>query len=458
MAGTILILDATPTSRMMLKVQLSAGYYRVVQGETLADAEAAIRRARPDLIVAAAALPDATVADLCALRDKLTPDLPLLMLTAQNDQAARLDALRMGADDVMSRPISDLELRARIRRLVRQRNLAEDLRPRDSANRAMGLAEAGVTFARPASVALVSSDSRRTAILRNRLAPLTAHSLRAMTLQDLLDESARGAGHDAILIAPAAGRAGEADLRLLADLRSRTATRHAAVLILADASVPCRAAEALDLGADDVVTAATDLQETVLRLDRQLAVKQQADQLRDTLQRGLRAAVRDPLTGLFNRRFALPYLARRAQEGPPFAVMLIDIDHFKRVNDRFGHQAGDRVIAETAARLRSALGPDDMLARVGGEEFLVVATLPDGADPLAGAQTFRTCIGSRPFHVGPLDQPVTITVSIGLATGPTSRRVTPEAEVHALIGAADHALYDAKRRGRDAVAAVPPAA
>ncbi len=133
------------------------------------------------------------------------------------------------------------------------------------------------------------------------------------------------------------------------------------------------------MGANEVIDNAIPPVEFSFRLMRQLQRKKKADRLRDTLKDGLLMAVTGPLSGLLNRRYAFPHMARIAKRsnasGSPFAVMVLDLDRFKRINDGFGHGAGDQVQKEIANRLKANVRSVDLIARIGGEEFLVV--MPD---------------------------------------------------------------------------------
>ncbi|MEC7259672.1 MAG: diguanylate cyclase, partial [Pseudomonadota bacterium] len=214
---------------------------------------------------------------------------------------------------------------------------------------------------------------------------------------------------------------------------------------------------ALDRGANDALPTGFCPDELSLRLTARLREKMRADQLRDTMRNGLRAALIDPMTGLYNRRYALPYLnkiARAARNGTSgrFALMLADLDHFKRINDEYGHLAGDAVLVETAARLRKHLRPDDMIARVGGEEFMIV--MPDLTEEQALLAADRLCrrINARPFLVPGVNTPVTVTISIGLVMAQAPEGVDAEHRLtDLLIGQADRALYSAKDGGRNKV-------
>ncbi len=160
-------------------------------------------------------------------------------------------------------------------------------------------------------------------------------------------------------------------------------------------------------------------------------------------------SVRDPLTGLYNRRFADEMLdrelARADRSGVPLSVLMVDIDHFKRFNDSFGHEGGDIALRQVGAFLRQSCRASDVAARFGGEEFLVL--LP-GTDPEAAfrrAEDIRQGIAALPLHETRGDLPA-ITASLGVATYPA-----PIADPSQLVTAADRALYAAKAAGRNQV-------
>ncbi|MCK0121682.1 diguanylate cyclase [Loktanella sp. F6476L] len=217
---------------------------------------------------------------------------------------------------------------------------------------------------------------------------------------------------------------------------------------------------ALDLGADDVITTSVASDELGIRCVALARRKRQQEQLRTTVRDGLKAAVTDPLTGLYNRRYATPYLTEIAKQskktGQEFAVMMIDIDHFKAINDTHGHAAGDAVLVELADRLRNNLRAIDLIARVGGEEFLVA--LPHSTPEQAQTAANRLCrlVNQKHFSVGANRHPLRVTISVGVAVGGV--------ESTDIIGAddmchqADGALYVAKSSGRDRVSLTHSAA
>ncbi|MFO0676856.1 MAG: GGDEF domain-containing protein [Polyangiaceae bacterium] len=164
-----------------------------------------------------------------------------------------------------------------------------------------------------------------------------------------------------------------------------------------------------------------------------------------------RASLVDPLTGLHNRRWLgekLPRLLRRHEfTSEPVSVVAIDIDHFKRVNDTFGHAAGDRVLERVAILLRDNLRPTDLVARWGGEEFVAVLPGTPGEGALVAADRVRLAVANSPFEMEGHAFDWHVTLSMGVADTKAG------CDADAILAAADAALYQAKRRGRNRVCA-----
>ncbi|MEN9060269.1 diguanylate cyclase [Ponticoccus litoralis] len=204
------------------------------------------------------------------------------------------------------------------------------------------------------------------------------------------------------------------------------------------------------MGANDILTDGPDLDELAVRLKRQIRRKRTNDRLRANMQDGLRAAVLDPLTGLFNRRYALPHLSRLSERAiakrRPYAVLMADIDRFKWVNDVHGHAGGDAVLQVLAQRLRGTLRAADLIARWGGEEFLIAMPDADRCAALATAERLCAIMAAQPVRL-PGGASVGLTLSIGVATPLRSGEDQPMD----LIERADDALYAAKNAGRNTV-------
>jgi diguanylate cyclase (GGDEF)-like protein len=169
------------------------------------------------------------------------------------------------------------------------------------------------------------------------------------------------------------------------------------------------------------------------------------------LQRGLREqTIRDPLTGLFNRRYMEETLAleiaRATRSGNPLCLIMCDIDHFKRFNDEFGHDAGDAVLQTVAAELRSRFREGDVVCRFGGEEFTVIAPSTSTEAIASRAEFVRQTISEIAVQQGGRTLG-SVTMSFGIAAWESGM----DREGISLIKAADVALYDAKQQGRNRV-------
>lgn len=451
MAGKILIVDDVATNRIVLKVKLASAAYETVQASNGTDALQIARDTRPDLILLDVQLPDLDGISVCERlkSDPVTRSIPVVMITAFRDPAARLRGLRAGAEEFLTKPLDEHLLLARLRSLLRARETEEELKLRDTTWRDLGFAEAGQAFEAPASVVLVGGRRDRAHAWRQDLAQVFGPHVMVMDREEVLADAAL-LGHTDVFVIPAdMDRPGDG-LRLMSELRARPATRHAAVCILLPAEARETAAVSLDLGANDLMAEDAPVEEVVIRLRTQIQRKRIADRLRATMADGLRLALIDPLTGLYNRRYALPHIARiaeRAQEtGRQFAVMLLDLDRFKAVNDTYGHAAGDAVLAEVAQRIRNGLRGVDLVARIGGEEFLVA--LPDTAldAARATAERLRRIIADRPIRLPGALGEIGVTASVGLAMGGAAG-----VAVEQVVDFADQALMGSKSEGRNLV-------
>ncbi|WP_296765219.1 diguanylate cyclase [Sediminimonas sp.] len=454
MPGKVLIVDDVATNRIILRVKLSAAFYRVVQARSGAEAAELLASEKPDLMIVAQALPDMSGVALCrqiARRGWAAGRIPMLLTAARPDPGLRLDALESGAVDVLDMPVDDALLQARLRSLLRNRESVEEMVLRDHTRGMPGLSE-GVrpAYAPPERIALIAATRTDAAALRPRLPGRRRH-VDVHGGPGFWKSLSTAPPPDVCMVAISA-QAPERGLQLLAALRAQPATRNTAILAVLDGAAPGDGARALDLGANDLMRAHASSREMTLRLDALIARKQTADRLRLRVKSGLRAALTDPLTGLYNRRYAMPQLESMADAaraaGHDLAVMIADLDHFKAINDRHGHAAGDAVLQALAGHLRGTLRGDDLLARIGGEEFLIA--MPGIARKQAQRIARRLCrqVAALPCPVAGIAAPLRVTMSVGVAMGPGADTLMP---VEALLDQADRALYGAKARGRNRV-------
>ncbi|WP_370157992.1 diguanylate cyclase [Salipiger bermudensis] len=452
----MLIADGLATHRISLAAALDRAFYDVLVTGSGAEALRSMRRERPDLVIASTSLPDLDPTRFCARAQALAGggDMPLILLGGALTRPERLALLAAGADDVLSAPVDRSLLLAGLRNRLRARAADAELTLRDDTRLALGLAEAaGTAIQSPARVALIEMSAEHDLPpMLERLRSLVPDQIELLAASEALRATA--SPPEAFIIVET-GNQPNGGLALLTQLRASPSARNAALLYVGRASRPRQAAAALDLGADDVLMGALDPDELALRLPRQIARKRNRDRQRANLRDGAQAALIDPLTGLYNRRYALPHVARLVERATVrnrgFALLLADLDHFKQVNDRFGHAAGDVVLREVARRLNAILRPSDLVARIGGEEFLV--TLPDATAETAHAvaQRLRASVAARRFTLPGTPARLPVTLSIGLALSGSG--AAPGAD--ALLERADRALYAAKDAGRDRVMAWP---
>ncbi len=457
MPGRILIIDTVATNRIVLKVKMLAAQFAVDACASKAEAIQMIERNRPDLILLNLSDAAHDQHSLCRdlRRSTVTTSIAIIAVGVADTSRARFAALDAGADDVLPHPVNDALLLARIRSLLRVRSTSHELMLRESTSRALGFEESKAAFDGAARIAILSQDAQAVTGLKAGLCAGLRSAIPVLHPNDALLGDESSAAHDLFVInAAAVGDGGSRLFGLVSDLRARTQTRLAMQLVVVPADAPEVAAMFLDLGADDVVPATSDADEISMRATRLIARKRQHDKLRDTVRNGLNAAVTDPLTGLFNRRYVEPHLARLADQsrksGRELAVMMIDIDHFKSVNDTHGHAAGDKVLVELANRLRENLRAIDLVARMGGEEFLVAMPGTSVSDARMAAARLCELVNATPFNLGEGLPMLKVTVSVGVAV---SGQMNAESNaITKICDRADKALYAAKSAGRDQVA------
>lgn len=455
MAGRILVVDGVATNRITMKVRLTSACYEVMAVSSGAEAMRLAALFQPQIVLIGGRLPDMAGHELCASL-RAAPggaDLPVLI---QAQGADRIAALRAGASALIEAFGDDLTLLARIRGLMRADPQLEQ----------SGLAEGNAVFqhdTRPRAVFIAEQPAAALG-WRHALQGRLNFSISVSHPERALSDAARGQVPDLYLIAADIDQTGDG-LRLLSELRSRPLSRDAAFVIVLRPERAEMTAVALDLGAGDVLSsdlgAAPAATEAAIRLEAQLARKHQADHRREETQRNVALAMTDPLTGLRNRRFALPRLTQLFQqtsdEGRPLAVLLLDLDRFKQVNDIHGHAAGDAVLGAIARRLARDLPADALLARIGGEEFLAV--LPDCSARQARliAEDMRRRVMDSPVPLPPecAAAELSVTISVGIAVTDAGLRETG-LDPELLLARADRALLSAKSTGRNRIVMASP--
>jgi two-component system, cell cycle response regulator len=238
-------------------------------------------------------------------------------------------------------------------------------------------------------------------------------------------------------------------IQLCREVRGRTQEPYTYILLLTGNREKGQVIEGLSAGADDYITKPFDPQELRVRLrvgKRILCLQDQLIAARETLRD---MAMRDSLTKLWNRAAILDVLttemARSRREGASLGVVIVDLDHFKRVNDTYGHLVGDAVLCEAVRVLKQSIRPYDSVGRIGGEEFLVVLPGCNEINAVSHAERLRAAIAQA--SVDTPHGPVQVTASMGVSVLEKGL----DTDAFGLVRAADEALYRAKESGRNRV-------
>jgi len=451
MSARILVVDDIESNVRLLEAKLSAEYYDVLTAGDGPTALAIAASEQPDIILLDVMMPGMDGFQVCRRLkdDPETRHIPVVLVTALDGRADRVAGLEAGADDFLTKPIDDVMLFARVRSLTRLKAVIDELRDREASGRRMGvIAGAASRLGGSGGRILIVDDNPRQA---ERVAAELAVEHRPVVETEAYKAVLTARGPVDLVIVNANAKAFDG-LRFAAQLRSDEATRSLPVLAIADFDERQKAVKALEIGVNDILARPIDPGELAARVRTQIRRKRYTDYLRSNLDHSLELAVTDQLTGLHNRRYMagqLDALMRRAnQGGEPVSLLVIDIDHFKKVNDSFGHDVGDEVLSEFAVRLASNVRAIDLPVRHGGEEFVVVMPDTDLEDARRIAERIRLHAAGAPFRVMGGEELLSVTISIGVASS-SGTNDTPSA----LLKRADEAVYEAKSRGRNRVIA-----
>lgn len=451
MSARLLIVDDILANRRLMQAKLEAKYYTVLLAENGQTALDMALEEQPDIILLDVMMPGMDGYEVCRRlkADPQTAHIPVVMLTALNETADRVRGLESGADDFLTKPVDDFSLMARIGALIRYNAVAVELRKREANGMRAGALSDDEFQALERGANILLIDSSATAINSIRT-PLQQAGHRVMTL-DEAGAAAGGATGNLDIVLLGLSHQKFDPLRLCAHFRTTDATRALSIIVMANNSDRELAAQALELGASDIIQTPIVPEELLARVTTQTKRRRYVDILRRRVDRGLELSVVDQLTGLYNRRYMTNQLAlwmkRAATGSQPLSVIAADIDHFKQVNDKHGHNAGDRVLVQFAERIKANVRPKDIVCRPGGEEFLVI--MPETTGELAGkaAERIRRAIAAEPFELDEINGPLLgVTVSAGVAAYSGEEDTVSE-----MLRRADAALYRAKTSGRNRV-------
>ena len=457
MSARVLVVDDVPANVKLMEARLSAEYFDVVTAYSGADALAVCERAECDIVLLDVMMPDMDGFEVCrALKSNpVTHHIPVVIVTALDQPSDRVRGLEAGADDFLTKPVTDVALVSRVRSLARLKMVTDELRMRAVTSKEIGIQsperEAVTETGRGGRILIV--DDRKSSY--ERIVEMLAGEHTVDVESDPNEALFHAAEGSYELLIVSLDLQNFDGLRLCSQVRSLERTRNVPILAVANADNNQRLMRGLEIGINDYLLRPIDKNEMLARVRTQIKKKRYTEKLRDNVQMSIEMAITDALTGLFNRRYMETHLAtlveQAAARGKPLAVLILDIDYFKAINDGHGHDAGDDVLREFALRIRKSIRNIDLACRYGGEEFVIVMPETDMAVATMVAERLRRRIASEPFAIQQGARNLDVTISIGIAAldGPADNAA-------GVLKRADTALYRAKRDGRNRV--VPDAA
>jgi two-component system cell cycle response regulator len=455
MTARVLVVDDIQANVRLLEARLAAEYFQVLTASSGQQALDICARERVDVVLLDVMMPGMDGFEVCSrLKDMpATSYLPVVMVTALDQPSDRLHGLKAGADDFLSKPVDDIALVTRVRNLARLKMLSDEMLLRASTSQQLGIGigagPVGKALRGEGGRILLIDDNPRSAV---RILDGLAKSHDAFLERNAQTALAKLSQHNFDVLIVSLDLAHADGLRVCSQVRSLDRTRHLPIVVLLEQNDKARLLRALDLGVNDYLIRPVDRLEMMVRVKTQIKRKRHMDVLRNQLEESVEQAITDALTGLHNRRYLERHLGTLLQQammtGRPLSLLLADIDHFKRINDTYGHDTGDAVLKEFASRFRRYTRSLDLACRYGGEEFVIVMPGTELRHACQVGERLRACIAGEAFNVaGGANIPVT--ASVGLATLESAKE-TPET----IFKRADNALYAAKREGRNRVVAL----
>ncbi|MGH1418623.1 MAG: PleD family two-component system response regulator [Hyphomicrobiaceae bacterium] len=451
MTARVLVVDDMPANVKLLEARLTAEYFEVLTASSGQETLDIVANERVDVVLLDVMMPGMDGFEACRRikSDPKTHHIPVIMVTALDQPADRIQGLDNGADDFLTKPVDDIALITRVKNLARLKTLNDELLMRATTSREIGMAENTALQSALDGASgriLVVDDHPRSAM---RLLEALSNTHEAYADRDPQTALIKLAEHKFDLAIVSLSMQSGDGLRLCSQLRSLDRTRHLPIIILVEPGDDARLLRGLDMGVNDYLMRPVEKHEMLARVRTQIKRKRHSDYLRNRLEESVEMAITDSLTGLFNRHYMESHLKTLVTDSitsnRPVSVLIADIDHFKKVNDTYGHDAGDEVLKEFADRFGRNLRGVDLACRLGGEEFVIIMpdTNMEGAFQIG--ERMREFIACEEFAVN-ADLKIPITASIGLATleGADDTPAT-------LYKRADNALYAAKRSGRNRV-------
>ncbi|WP_306257466.1 PleD family two-component system response regulator [Pararhizobium sp. IMCC21322] len=459
MSIRVLAVDDLQANLKLLSARLTAEYYSVKTLSAGLDTLEYCRNNPIDVVLLDIVMPGLDGFETCrALKsDPLTRDIPIILLTALQDEASRIKGLNAGADDFLSKPVNDVALISRIRNLASQKQTLEDMRTHsmnafrkdaDATSEGDNFEEVDESFDDGRNGQVLVFDDDQTSADKIFRSLSFEQGIKTVTTEVAAIAAISSSDWDAVVVS--LGVSSSDPLSFLSQLKAPLQHRHLPTLVVGKPEDEKRLQRSFDLGATNYVVAPYPERELAARMRREVYRHRMLRELRLEVENTLELAVIDPLTGLQNRRFLERQMSTLIDQSLRYkrdlSVMIMDIDKFKSINDVHGHAVGDVVLKEISHRIRRSLRGSDLACRFGGEEFVCVLAETELDVAFLAAERLRKEIESVPFIINDDGSQITVTASFGI-TQFKGRKDSADA----MLKRADEALYRAKEAGRNQV-------
>ena len=450
MTATVLVVDDLEPNIKLLEAKLLAEYYTVFTANNGVSALEILSQNKIDIVLLDVMMPGMDGFETCKKikENPETTHIPVVMVTALSELEDRVKGLESGADEFLTKPINDIALFARVKSLARMKTVIDELKLRNTINAELGatVIELKDNFLE-SKILLFDDDVIQAKNVKEQLAELSGQ-VKVLTSLDEID--ALGVFiPDLVIISCQIDTVDP--LRIAVTLRSKPNFKNSVLMMLADEENIPMVIKGMELGINDYFMYPVDKSELKARVRTQLRRKQYQDNLRSELEESVDLSTKDGLTAVFNRRYFdihVKQMVQKSQETKkPICIMMFDMDHFKQVNDTYGHPAGDAVLKTLASVLKASFRVTDLIARYGGEEFIVLLNNIDLQETLKIAEKTRALIEATEFAIPAPIGVIHKTTSIGVV------EYNQGDTVEEFVSKVDKALYEAKETGRNKVVA-----
>jgi two-component system cell cycle response regulator len=449
MTATILVVDDLEPNVKLLEAKLLSEYYTVLTAYSGKQALEILNNNKIDVVLLDVMMPEMDGYETCR-RIKANPStthVPVVMVTALSEVEDKVKGLEAGADEFLTKPVNDMALFARVKSLSRIKTIVDELRLRNQTNSELGLSEESlIEDFSTSNILIIDDDVVQAKNISRQITKLTPN-IKIIDNNDAALELIKTFVPDLIIIS-AQLESGD-PLRICVSLRTIESIRNTPFVLIAEEETIALVIKGIELGVNDYFIYPVDDNELIARIKTQLRRKHYQDKLKNNLTENLNMAVKDGLTDIYNRRYFdahLKQMINSANEtGELLMLVMLDIDHFKPINDKYGHQVGDEILKLFAVIIKNCTRLTDFAARYGGEEFALVLHSVKHDYVMNIAERIREEIEAKEFIINGLNEPIRLTASIGVGVYKSGQTIEE------FIKVADNALYKAKNSGRNKV-------